>query len=496
MTGCAASAIATHTPNPTGAPGSAPCQPAPVPRANAITTTPPSASSLAAVTTFCTHRPDATPTRLMPVNSATSPAPSGAMSAGGQASRRTRNSPAATPIAAIATPLVPRASTQPTTKPARVPNASRTKAYLPAARGWRVVSSAKQSAPRNASAAPNTHTTKVSPGRPSRAATMPGVRKIPAPTVMPTTMASPSTRRSERLRSVICNRSSAIGPVHGRGMCTEKRRGAACCAPTVRPAPTFTERMLSLRPAARPSAAVAVVPAPAPAPISPAAGSRPAAAVPTTWRTRSTPAATTTTTTAAAAPLRSGPPAVTIAAPAPAPPATRAPPIGLARRGLRAVWTVAAIAHPTTVSRERHSITAVTLHRVALPHGRRVGAPPGEQRAFGGAEPRAYPSCCSVGAELVLEVHLHARPRTHAVDEQVARTAGERVPTAVVRPIPIPVEPVAVKAVAVGPGEDRIVAQERIVKERIVARAVQRRVAVAVRPAPAVAEVHRVVGIV
>src|SRR6266581_3387020 len=232
MTGCAASAIATHTPNPTGAPGSAPCQPAPVPCVNAITTTPPSASSLAAVTTFCTHRPDATPTRLMPVNSATNPAPSGAMSAGGQPSRRTRNSPAATPIAAIATPLVPRASTQPTTKPARVPNASRTKAYLPAARGWRVVSSAKQSAPRNASAAPNTHTTKVSPGRPSRAATMPGVRKIPAPTVIPTTMASPSARRSERLRSVICNRSYAIGPVHGRGMCTEKRRGAACCAPT------------------------------------------------------------------------------------------------------------------------------------------------------------------------------------------------------------------------------------------------------------------------
>src|SRR5216117_3495220 len=263
----------------------------------------------------------------------------------------------------------------------------------------------------------------------------------------------------------------------------------------VRPAPTFTERMFSLRPAARPSAAVAVVPAPAPAPISPAAGSRPAAAVPTTWRTRSTPAASTTT-TAAAAPLRSGPPAVTIAA------ATRAPPIRLARRGLRAVWTVAAIAHRTaithrtTVSRERHSITAVTLHRVALPHGLRVGAPPGEQRAFGGAEPRAYAARCGVGAELVLEVHLHARPRTHAVDEQVARTAGERVPTAVVRPIPIPVEPVAVKAVAVGPGEDRIVAQERIVKERIVARAVQRRVAVAVRPAPAVAEVHRVVGIV
>src|SRR2546427_3410498 len=60
MTGCAASATATHTPHPTGAVGSAPCQPAPVPRANAITTTPPSATSLAAVTTFCTHRPEAT----------------------------------------------------------------------------------------------------------------------------------------------------------------------------------------------------------------------------------------------------------------------------------------------------------------------------------------------------------------------------------------------------------------------------------------------------
>src|SRR6266516_597157 len=200
-------------------------------------------------------------------------------------------------------------------------------------------------------------------------------------------------------------------------------------------------------------------------------------------------------------PLRSGPPGVTIAAPTA--PTTRAPPIALARRGLRAVWTVAAIAHPTAIAhrttvshRERHSIAAVPLHRVALAHGRRVGAPPGEQRAFGGAEPRAYPSCCSVGAELVLEVHLHARAVAYAVDEQIARTVGERVPTAVVRTIPIPVESVAVKAVAVGPGEDRIVAQERIVKERIVARAVQRRVAVAVRPAPAVAEVHRVLGIV
>src|SRR5438309_1116168 len=269
---------------------------------------------------------------------------------------------------------------------------------------------------------------------------------------------------------------------------------------TFRSAPTATEPMLSLRPAARPSAAVAVVPAPAPtpAPISPAAGSRPAAAVTTAWRTRGTPPTAPTTTTAAA-PLRSGPPGVTIAAPAA--PATRAPPIGLARRGLRAVWTVAAIAHPTAIAhrttvshRERHSIAAVTLHRVALAHGRRVGAPPGHKRAVGHAEPRAYPARCGVGAEPVLEVHLHARAVAYAVDEQVARTVGERVPTAVVRPIPIPVEPVAVKAV--GPGEDRIVAQERIVKERIVARAVQRRVAVAIRPAPAVAEIHRVLGIV
>src|SRR5256886_7454626 len=236
MTGCAASATATHTPHPAGAPASAPCQPAPVPRANATTTTPPSATSFAAVTRFCTHRPDATPTRLIPVNSATSPAPRGAVSAGGQPERRTRNSPPATPIAAIATPLVPRASTQPVTKPARGPNASRTKTYLPAARGWRVVSSAKHSAPRNASAAPSTQTTNVSPGLPSRAATMPGVRKIPAPTVIPTTMANPSVSRSERLRSVI-RRDNLHGKTEGRSL--------------LRPYVCDTDLLL-LRPAARP----------------------------------------------------------------------------------------------------------------------------------------------------------------------------------------------------------------------------------------------------
>src|SRR6266568_1176841 len=266
----------------------------------------------------------------------------------------------------------------------------------------------------------------------------------------------------------------------------------------VRPAPTFTERMVSLRPAARPSAAVAVVPAPTPAPISPAARSRPAAAVTTTWRTRRTPPSTT-----AATPLRGDPPGVTIAAPAAPAPPTRAPPIGRARRRLRPVWTVAAIAHPTAIAhrttvshRERHSIAAVTLHRVTLAHGRCVGTPPGDQRAFGGAEPRAYPAHCGVGAELVLEVHLHTPAAAYAVDEQVARTVVEAVPAAVVRPIPVPVESVPVESVPVGPVEDRIVAHERIVKERIVARAVQRRVAVAIWPAPAVAEIHRVVGIV
>src|SRR5207302_343810 len=290
MTGCAARATATHTPHPTGASGSAPCQPAPVPRANAITTTPPRASSFAAVTTFCTHRPDATPTRLIPVNSATSPTPIGAMSAGGRPESRTRNSPAATPIAAIATPLVPRASTQPTTKPARGPNASRTKTYLPAARGWRVVSSAKHSAPRNASAAPSTQATKVSPGRPSRAAT-----------------------------------------------------GRARSAPP-------------------PPAAAAPAAAPAPPPL----GSRPRA--------------------------------FTI---------SPAAPRGRARRGRRAVGTVTAVTYlPTIPRRECHPVTAATLHRIALAHARRVGPPPGDQRAIGDAEPRAHGAHRRVRAEPAPEGHL------------------------------------------------------------------------------------------
>src|SRR5881409_3284913 len=102
MTGCAASAIATHTPNPTGAPGSAPCQPAPVPRANAITTTPPSASTLAAVTTFCTQRPELMPSKLIAENPATMKTAIQRVQLTGQPAMRALNSAAATPSAAIA----------------------------------------------------------------------------------------------------------------------------------------------------------------------------------------------------------------------------------------------------------------------------------------------------------------------------------------------------------------------------------------------------------
>src|SRR2546430_13845182 len=43
----------------------------------------------------------------------------------------------------------------------------------------------------------------VHQGRPACAATSPGVRKIPEPTIMPTTIARPSTRRSDFLSSVM-----------------------------------------------------------------------------------------------------------------------------------------------------------------------------------------------------------------------------------------------------------------------------------------------------
>src|SRR6266550_432051 len=294
MTGCAASAIATHTPNPTGAPGSAPCQPAPVPRANAITTTPPSASSLAAVTTFCTHRPDATPTRLIPVNSATSPTPSGAMSAGGRPESRTRNSPAATPIAAIATPLVPRASTEP-----RGDESGR--AEDPGADGH-----------------PDDH--------------------------------GQAVRQPQR--------AFEIG--HTAGECARKSVRAQHAAPLH----DNTENSWLLRPAARPSAAVAVASAPTTA--APVSRSRPPAAVTATGRTRSAPP-TTATSAPATPPLGSRPRAFI----------SPAAPLGCACRRRRAVGTVTAVTYlPAIPGRECHPLTAATLHGIALAHRRRVRPPP------------------------------------------------------------------------------------------------------------------------
>src|SRR5438094_744884 len=104
--------------------------------------------------------------------------------------------------------------------------------------------------------------------------------------------------------------------------------------------------------------------------------------------------------------------------------------------------------------------------------------------------PRAHAAHRRVRAKSVPESHLDAGARAHPVDEQVARAVGESVAAAVVvRPIPVPVKAVA-EAKAVGPVEDRVVAEERIVEERIVARAVEGRVAIAVRPAPPEPEAH------
>src|SRR6266566_8780507 len=238
----------------------------------------------------------------------------------------------------------------------------------------------------------------------------------------------------------------------------------------LRPYMTTPRIFQLLRPAARPSAAVAVIPAPAPAPAAPTAPVRrrssPAAV--TTTRTTRTTRRTRSAPLTAAAPLRSGLPAVTI------PASTPAPPLGLARRGRSAVGTIAAVAH-----RERRGpVAAVTLHRIALAHRRRVGAPTRGQRAIGDAEPGAHATDCGAGAGPVPEGDLEAGTRAHAVDEQAARAVVECVPAAVKQRIPVPVI-----TVAEGPVEDGIVAAERIVVERIVAVAVVT-VAIAVRPAP------------
>ena len=157
------------------------------------------------MTTFCTHRPDATPTKLIQVNSATQPAASHGVLPAGAPSKRPRYSPPTVPIAAIAAAYMPSASTQPTTNAARRPNASRAYTYFPPACGRRAASSAKTRVPRNASAPPSTQAANVRIGRPSWRATIPGVRKIPDPTMIPTIIASPSAVRSVRLSRVIAN---------------------------------------------------------------------------------------------------------------------------------------------------------------------------------------------------------------------------------------------------------------------------------------------------
>src|SRR6266566_1692056 len=160
-------------------------------------------------------------------------------------------------------------------------------------------------------------------------------------------------------------------------MCSKKSRGAASRAPASVPTD------VKLRPPARASAAIAVVPAPPPAAAAPAP----------------------------AAPLWCGPPAVTIFSPAAPAPAPRAP-LGLTHRRRRAVAAIA--------RRECDTVAAVTAHRIALAHRRRVGTPPRGQRAIGDAEPRAYAAHRRVCAGPVPEGHLEAGARAHSVDKEVA----------------------------------------------------------------------------
>jgi hypothetical protein len=219
--------------------------------------------------------------------------------------------------------------------------------------------------------------------------------------------------------------------------------------------PYIYERMLQLRPAARSSTAIAVVSAPAapaaaptPAPVPSVARSRPAAAVATTaGRTGGAPptappapaastpfrnSAPTVTIVSAATPLGNGAPTITIVSAAPT------APLGLARRRRRTVAPVARVAAITplatiariatiahvaaTAPREaRPAVAAATLHRIAFPYRRRLGAPPRDEGAFRSPEPRPDATISRIGAGAVLEVHLPAAAVGHApaVDEQV-----------------------------------------------------------------------------
>src|SRR5919197_595841 len=97
---------------------------------NPMTTTALSASTLALVATFWTHRPEATPVRLTATNSATATTPTHLLAPDGQPARRPMNSPVTTPRAAIAAGYITSPSHQPTTNPMRGPNASRAYTYL------------------------------------------------------------------------------------------------------------------------------------------------------------------------------------------------------------------------------------------------------------------------------------------------------------------------------------------------------------------------------
>src|SRR6266540_2317404 len=180
-------ASAPNSATPVGAPASVPCHPSPCPAANAITTTALNASTFALVATFWTHRPDVTPVMLMATSSATVATPIHLLTPYGQPASRPMNSPVTTPSAAIAAGYIANPSHQPTTNPMRRPHAW----------GWRVASSAKHNAPASASTPPSSQATNVSQGRPSCRATNPGVRKIPEPIMMPTTIARPSKKRSD-----------------------------------------------------------------------------------------------------------------------------------------------------------------------------------------------------------------------------------------------------------------------------------------------------------
>src|ERR1700694_1036369 len=102
MTDWNATASAPNNATPVGASGSAPFHPVPVPATNATTITPPSASTFAVVTRFWTHRPDATPMRLIATKTPTAATPIHRLTESGQPPSRPTNSPVTTPNAAIA----------------------------------------------------------------------------------------------------------------------------------------------------------------------------------------------------------------------------------------------------------------------------------------------------------------------------------------------------------------------------------------------------------